>query len=37
LEFDVSIEGNDFLQKLENAVANACRDFVMPAATGGSG
>jgi uncharacterized coiled-coil protein SlyX len=37
LESDVSIEGNDFLQKVENAVANACRGFVVPAATGGSG
>lgn len=36
LESDVSIEGNDLLQLIENVVAKACRGFVMPAATGSS-
>ena len=36
LEPEISIEEDVFLQKVENAMANACRGFVMPAATGGS-
>lgn len=36
LESNVSIEGDALLQITENAVANACRGFAVPDATGGS-
>jgi hypothetical protein len=36
LEPEISFEEDVFLQKVENAMANACRGFVMPAATAGS-
>jgi DNA-binding ferritin-like protein len=36
LEPKISFEEDVFLQKVENAMANACRGFVMPAVTAGS-